>query len=256
MVKAQQNGAALQLSRVHHGYILNKEHRPVLADLSLHIAAGEFVALLGPSGCGKSTLLRLIAGLEAPSAGRIEVEGQPVTGPGPDRILMFQDATLYPWRTVRQNIGLSQAISGKKDEAAIDAAIQLVGLEGFAHAWPHQLSGGMAQRVAFARALINHPHILLLDEPLGKLDALTRMSMQTELLRLWQERRFTALMVTHDVDEALLLATRIITLGGKNGAGTLSDCTVDVPHPRDRDSEGMIILRHQILEQLGYTQAA
>lgn len=256
MVSAQNNhadgGLAVHLDTIHHGYRLDGAFRPVLDALDLRIEAGEFVALLGPSGCGKSTLLRLIAGLEEPVSGWIRADGHPVRGPGPDRILMFQDPTLYPWRTVFQNVALAQDITGKHDTAAVDAAIRLVGLDGFRDAWPHQLSGGMAQRVALARALINQPRLLLLDEPLGKLDALTRLTLQTELMNLWKKRGFTAVMVTHDVDEALFLATRVITLGGAGSSVVLSDIAIDEKQPRDRDSPRMIDLRRRILEQLGF----
>ncbi|NHN88828.1 ABC transporter ATP-binding protein [Acetobacter conturbans] len=256
MVTPRAEGVTLHLGGVRHGYRLEGVYREVVADLNLRVEPGEFVVLLGPSGCGKSTLLRLIAGLESPNDGWIEVDGTPITRPGPDRILMFQDPTLYPWRTVRQNIALSQDISGKRDDAAVDAAVRLVGLEGFQKAWPHQLSGGMAQRVAFARALVNKPQMLLLDEPLGKLDALTRLTMQTELHRLWKERSFTAIMVTHDVDEALLLGTRIVTLGGQGSSAILSDLVLSAPFPRDRNAPEMIVLREKILSQLLYSQAA
>jgi NitT/TauT family transport system ATP-binding protein len=245
------SGLSLGLSSIHHGYTIDQDFQAVVDNVTLNIAAGEFVALLGPSGCGKSTLLRLIAGLEAPSRGKVSSDGMPVLGPHPERVLMFQDPTLFPWRTVRQNIALSQDISGKRDDAAIDAIISLVGLEGFERAWPHQLSGGMAQRVALARALINHPRLLLLDEPLGKLDALTRLTMQTELHRLWKERGFTAVMVTHDVEEALFLATRVITLSARP-AKILSDIKVDLPFHRHRDDPEVLQLRKNILTQLGH----
>ncbi|MBV1836628.1 ABC transporter ATP-binding protein [Acetobacter estunensis] len=243
---------ALHVRGVQHGYHIDGTYRPVIQEMDLRVEAGEFVALLGPSGCGKSTLLRLIAGLEKPSAGWIEVDGKSVTGPGPDRIVMFQDPTLYPWRTVRQNVALSQDISGKRDDQAVDEAIRLVGLGGFEKAWPHQLSGGMAQRTALARALVNHPRMLILDEPLGKLDALTRLTMQTELHRLWKERGFTAIMVTHDVDEALFLATRVLTLGGASRSRILSDIRVEAPFHRHRDDPYLLGLRQEILSQLGY----
>lgn len=244
---------ALHVRGVEHGYHIDGVYRPVIHEMNLNVEAGEFVALLGPSGCGKSTLLRLIAGLEKPAAGWIEVDGRPVTGPGPDRIVMFQDPTLYPWRTVRQNVALSQDISGKRNDQAVEEAIRLVGLSGFEKAWPHQLSGGMAQRTALARALVNHPRMLILDEPLGKLDALTRLTMQTELHRLWKERDFTAIMVTHDVDEALFLATRVIVLGGTNHSRILSDIRVDAPFHRHRDDPCFLKLRQEILSQLGYS---
>jgi NitT/TauT family transport system ATP-binding protein len=248
----EDGGLTLHLDNVHHGYNLDGGFRPVLEALDLRIEAGEFVVLLGPSGCGKSTLLRLIAGLEKPASGFIGADGHPVRGPGPERILMFQDPTLYPWRTVHQNVALSQDIAGCRDPTAVDAALRLVGLDGFRDAWPHQLSGGMAQRVAFARALINRPRLLLLDEPLGKLDALTRMTLQIELLNLWKKRGFTAVMVTHDVDEALFLATRVITLGGAGSSVVLSDITVDLEQPRDRECSYMLDLRRRILEQFGF----
>jgi NitT/TauT family transport system ATP-binding protein len=246
------DGLILHLNNISHGYRFDGGFRPVLEALDLRIEAGEFVALLGPSGCGKSTLLRLIAGLEKPASGWISADGHPVRGPGPECILMFQDPTLYPWRTVHQNVALSQDIAGRHNAAAVTAALRLVGLDGFRDAWPHQLSGGMAQRVAFARALINRPRLLLLDEPLGKLDALTRMTLQIELLNLWKKRGFTAVMVTHDVDEALFLATRVITLGGAGSSVVLSDITVDLEQPRDRECSYMLDLRRRILEQLGF----
>ncbi|WP_215750405.1 MULTISPECIES: ABC transporter ATP-binding protein [unclassified Gluconobacter] len=239
----------LTLSHVHHSYDLPSGSRLVLEDVSLDVAPGEFVALIGPSGCGKSTLLRLVAGLEAPDAGTLLADGVPIAGPDPSRIIMFQDPTLYPWRTVRGNIALGLDIRKEKDAEAIDAAIRLVGLEEFAAAWPHQLSGGMAQRVALARALINHPRLLILDEPLGKLDSLTRLAMQTELYRLWSSQGFTALMVTHDVEEALLLATRVIIFSPRP-AQIIADIRIDGAQPRHRDDPSLQKLRADILLQL------
>ena len=239
----------LTLSHVHHSYDLPSGSRLVLEDVSLDVAPGEFVALIGPSGCGKSTLLRLVAGLEAPDAGTLLADGVPIAGPDPSRIIMFQDPTLYPWRTVRGNIALGLNIRKEKDAEAIDAAIRLVGLEEFAAAWPHQLSGGMAQRVALARALINHPRLLILDEPLGKLDSLTRLAMQTELYRLWSSQGFTALMVTHDVEEALLLATRVIIFSPRP-AQIIADIRIGGAQPRHRDDPSLQKLRADILLQL------
>ncbi|CAP56588.1 ABC transporter ATP-binding protein [Gluconacetobacter diazotrophicus] len=243
----------IRLRGIHHGYRIGGAFQPVIQGVSLDIAPGEFVALLGPSGCGKSTLLRLIAGLEPPRSGQILADGVPVTGPGPDRIVMFQDPTLYPWRTVRANVALSQDIAGRRDDAAIDAAIDMVGLKGFERAWPHQLSGGMAQRAALARALVNDPRLLILDEPLGKLDSLTRLTMQTELLRLWQRRGFTVIMVTHDVEEALLLATRVVTFSARP-ASVLSDIAIDLPYHRHRDDPRLLTLRREILVRLGHSE--
>ncbi|MBB2168091.1 ABC transporter ATP-binding protein [Gluconacetobacter aggeris] len=242
----------LELDHIDHGYMIGGAFTPVLDDISLTIAPGEFVALLGPSGCGKSTLLRLIAGLEPPHGGTILAEGTPITGPGPDRIVMFQDPTLYPWRTVRGNVALGHDIAGRKDPASVDAAIELVGLKSFERAWPHQLSGGMAQRAALARALVNDPRVLILDEPLGKLDSLTRLTMQTELHRLWRDRGFTAIMVTHDVEEALLLATRIIVFSPRP-ARIIGDLPIDLPPHRHRDDPRLLDLRKNILVQLGHS---
>ena len=252
MVNATMTPLGIQLHNVSHGYDIGGHFTPVLENVNLNIAPGEFIALLGPSGCGKSTLLRLVAGLETPHAGRILADGTPITGPGPDRIVMFQDPTLYPWRSVRANVALSQDISGKVDNAAVDATIAMVGLQGFERAWPHQLSGGMAQRAALARALVNNPRLLILDEPLGKLDSLTRLTMQTELLRLWQDRGFTVIMVTHDVEEALLLATRVITFSSRP-ASVVSDINIDLPYHRHRDDPHLLALRRDILVQLGHS---
>ncbi len=206
----------------------------VLTDVSLTIEPGQFVALLGPSGCGKSTLLRLLSGLERPSrGGTLRVDDHPVTGPDPHRALMFQDPTLLPWRTVVQNVALGPQARGTLDTdhpPRVEEALKLVGLEGgFRDSYPAQLSGGMAQRVALARALVNRPRLFLLDEPLGKLDALTRSTMQTEIARLWGgEERFTAVLVTHDVDEALRLADRVVVFSPTTGTGD--------PRPRSRPS--------------------
>lgn len=248
----QAHPLGLHLDHLSHAYAIGGTETPVLDNVSLGIAPGEFVALLGPSGCGKSTLLRLIAGLEPPRAGRILADGAPIAGPGPDRIVMFQDPTLYPWRTVRGNVALGHDIGGRKDPASVEAAIELVGLTGFERAWPHQLSGGMAQRAALARALVNAPRLLILDEPLGKLDSLTRLTMQTELHRLWRDRGFTAIMVTHDVEEALLLATRIIVFSPRP-ARIIGDLPIDLPPHRHRDDPRLLDLRRNILVQLGHS---
>jgi len=239
----------LTLSHIHHSYNLPSGSRLVLDDISLEVEPREFIALVGPSGCGKSTLLRLVAGLEVPDAGTLLADGAPITEPDPSRIIMFQDPTLYPWRTVRGNISLGLDIRKETDPEAIDAAIRLVGLEEFAAAWPHQLSGGMAQRVALARALINNPRLLLLDEPLGKLDSLTRLAMQAELYRLWKSQGFTALMVTHDVEEALLLATRVIIFSPRP-ARVIADLRIEEAQPRNRDNPAIQDLRLEILAEL------
>jgi NitT/TauT family transport system ATP-binding protein len=248
-----ERGAALTVAGVSHGFDIRGTPLPVLEDIDLVVAPGSFVALLGASGCGKSTLLRLAAGLEPPDSGRIALDGETITGPDPSRLLVFQDPTLYPWRTVRGNVGLGLEARGllRSHRGRIEEALALVGLSAFTDAYPHQLSGGMAQRTALARALVNDPRLLLLDEPLGKLDALTRLTLQGELVRLWQDQGFTALLVTHDVEEALILAQRVIVLT-ERPARIRADIVVDAPYPRRRDDPGLVRLRRQILEVLGH----
>ncbi len=245
-------GADLDVRDVDHGFVLHGEYLPVLSEVSFKATAGEFVALLGPSGCGKSTLLRLVAGLDRPRRGSLLVDGAEVTGPDPSRVVVFQDPTLYPWRTVWRNASLGLETRGllKQQSHRVDDALALVGLEKFAKAFPHQLSGGMAQRASLARALVNDPSLLILDEPLGKLDSLTRLTMQGELTRLWQRRGFTVLMVTHDVEEALLLANRVIVFSDRP-ARIRADLPVDLPYPRHRDHPELLRLRRETLELLG-----
>lgn len=224
----------------------------VLDGINLDIAPGEFVALVGQSGCGKSTILRLLAGLERPSAGRVDVDGRPVSAPEPERALAFQDATLLPWRTVRENVALGPQARKRLtvDERRITAALQIVGLRDFADAYPSTLSGGMAQRVALARALVNRPRLFLLDEPFGKLDALTRLTLQDEVGRLWISQRFTAVLVTHDVDEALRLSGRIIVLS-ERPAHVVADIEVPDGVGQDQASSTFQDLRTRILHLLG-----
>ncbi|KAA8559943.1 Aliphatic sulfonates import ATP-binding protein SsuB [Pseudomonas extremaustralis] len=245
-------GLALRIEHLSHGFTLEGEHLPVLERVSLDVAPGEFVALLGPSGCGKSTLLRLVAGLEPADSGRLLADGEPITGPNPSRVVVFQDPTLYPWRRVWDNVALGLEAQGllKSHGARVDEALDKVGLSQFARAYPRQLSGGMAQRVALARALVNQPRLLILDEPLGKLDSLTRISLQKELIDLWQRQGYTALLVTHDVEEALLLANRVIVFSDRP-AKIQAQLTIERPYPRHRDDPYLVDLRRQILGLLG-----
>jgi len=253
LAAAPARAMALGFSDVSLGFALKDRLLPVLEGIDLAIAPGAFVALLGPSGCGKSTLLRLAAGLERPTRGQVLEDGRPITGPDPRRILVFQDPTLFPWRSVWKNVAFGLEARGllPAEKGRVDAALALVQLGGFAEAHPHQLSGGMAQRVALARALVNDPELLLLDEPFGRLDSLTRLTMQTELLALWRKVGFTALMVTHDVEEALLLADRVIVLSDRP-ARIVAEVTVQKPHPRRRDDAELIAQRRFILEKLGF----
>lgn len=218
--------------------------RDVLRDMGLDIRPGEFVAIVGRSGCGKSTYLRLLAGLEQASTGHIELDGQRLAGIDPDARIMFQDARLLPWRTVLQNVGLG--LKGDWTDTAFEALRQ-VGLEDRAHDWPAMLSGGQRQRVALARALIHRPRLLLLDEPLGALDALTRIEMQRLIERLWQKHGFTAVLVTHDVPEAIALADRVVLI--EDGHVTL-DLPVPLPRRRERGSPAFAELEGKVLSHV------
>lgn len=248
-------GMHLAIRNVSHAFAMHGHPLPVLDQVDFTVEPGEFVALLGPSGCGKSTLLRLVAGLDRPAKGQIDSDGVAIDGPDPSRVVVFQDPTLYPWRKVWDNVALGLEARGllKTHRPRVDQALELVGLASFAKAYPHQLSGGMAQRVALARALVNDPRLLILDEPLGKLDSLTRISMQSELVDLWQRAGFTALLVTHDVEEALFLATRVIVFS-ERPARIKADIAVDRPFPRHRGDPHLVDLRRQLLELLGLAQ--
>src|ERR1700756_4571292 len=231
--------------------------RPVLDGISFSLAAGELVSLIGPSGCGKSTLLRLIAGLDSADSGELLIGSQPISEPGAERGLVFQDPNLFPWLTVRRNIEAGLVARGvlreKRREA--DEFMRLVGLEAFGDAYPHHLSGGMAQRVALARALINHPKVLLLDEPLGALDAFTRMRLQDEVLRLWENRRTTMLLVTHDIDEAIYMSDRIMIMTPAPGRID-REIDIELLRPRDRTSDSFLRFRSEILEHLHFAGSA
>jgi NitT/TauT family transport system ATP-binding protein len=245
-------GAGLDIENVNHAFDIDGSALPVLQDINLVIEPGEFVALLGPSGCGKSTLLRLVAGLERPRTGVIREDDVRIKGPHPSRVVVFQDPTLFPWRTVWDNIALGLEAQGilRHHRQRLDDVLELVGLSAFRNAYPHQLSGGMAQRAALARALVNDPRILVLDEPLGKLDSLTRITMQAELAALWQRKGFTTLLVTHDAEEALFLANRVIVLS-ERPARIKADIAVQRPYPRHRGDPYLADLRRQILNLLG-----
>jgi ABC-type nitrate/sulfonate/bicarbonate transport system ATPase subunit len=224
-----------------------------LDGISLSIAPGEMVSLIGPSGCGKSTLLRLIAGLDQPTSGELRVGTAPIEGPSAERGLMFQDPNLFPWLSVRRNIQAGLVARGvlRERRYEVEEFIRLMGLEPFANVYPHQLSGGMAQRAALARALVNHPKVLLLDEPLGALDQFTRMQMQDEVLRVWEARCTTMLLVTHDIDEAIYMSDRIAIMTPRPGR-LERVLEVRLPRPRQRNSAPFMELRAQILEMLHF----
>lgn len=220
--------------------------------IDLKVKDGEFVCILGPSGCGKTTLLRIIAGLEKKTDGGLILKGNEISGPGPDRGMVFQEFALFPWRTVRRNVEFGLEVKGVPPEKRREISnryIDLVGLKGFEDSHPNQLSGGMKQRVGIARALANEPAILLMDEPFGALDAQTRNQMQKELLGIWQETKKTVVFITHSVDEAVYLSDRVVVMSSRPGrVKTIHD--IDLPRPRDRASQGFINLRKTILEEL------
>jgi len=220
-----------------------------LDDVSLDVAAGEFVSLLGTSGCGKSTLLRIVAGLEQPTQGDARFNGEAIVGTDPARGMVFQDHSLFNWLTVRNNIKFAMKATHcyEQHHGSIDAWLELAGLADFGGHYPHQLSGGMQQRAALVRSLCVNPEVLLLDEPLGALDSLTRMNLQDELIRLWQERGTTMIMVTHDIDEAIYLSQRVVVMSPRPGR---IQKIIEVPmrYPRNRGSDEFSLLRTKILQ--------
>lgn len=228
--------------------------REVLHGISLDVKEGEFVCVLGPSGCGKSTLLNLFGGFLFPTKGTIEINDEPVRGPDPRRIFVFQERGVFPWLTVEGNIGFGLNHLPRDQRAqTIQHYISMVGLRGFEKAFPSELSGGMKQRLEVARALAVNPDMLLLDEPFGALDSITRLTMRAELLRLWQTERKTILFVTHDIDEAVQLADRVVVMSARP-ATIQQIVTVDIPHPRDISSPRYLELRDGIFKQLGIAQ--
>ncbi|RQR46619.1 ABC transporter ATP-binding protein [Burkholderia sp. Bp9140] len=240
---------SLDILHVSKRYAQRGTSLAVLDDVSLHVRAGEFVTIVGASGCGKSTLLRLIAGLDTDYAGEIRAGDERVRDTSLQRGIVFQDHRLFPWLTVAQNVeaALRNApLDAAAKRRAVAGHIALVGLNGFEHAYPNQLSGGMAQRVAIARGLVNRPRVLLLDEPFGALDAQTRARMQNELLHIWEQEGITMVLVTHDVDEAVYLGDRVVTMAPRPGRiARIVD--VALPRPRRRDSPEFARLRDTVL---------
>jgi NitT/TauT family transport system ATP-binding protein len=223
-----------------------------LSHISLSVNNEEFICILGPSGCGKTTLLRIVAGLESASSGSVSVDGIPVTRPSPKMAMIFQEYSLYPWRTVEENVMLGLELRGVNKPNRVTAAekfLDLVGLKGFERRYPHELSGGMRQRVAVARALAIDPSILLMDEPFGALDAQTRNRMQYELLRIWEKTKKTILFVTHSVDEAVFLADRIVVLTQRPGR-IKEIVTIPSVRPRERTSDEFGQIRRHLLDMI------
>jgi NitT/TauT family transport system ATP-binding protein len=229
-----------------------------LQDVDIEVHHGEFVCLLGPSGCGKSTLLYALAGLMTPSGGHISIDGVTVAGPGPDRVLMFQDAALFPWMTVLQNLTFPLRANGLSKREADGRArefLHLVQLAGFEDALPHQLSGGMRMRVSLARGLALDPAVLLMDEPFGALDAQTRSQMHELLQSIWMRDRKTVVFVTHNIREALVLGDRVVVMAGRPGR-VLQDLEVRIPRPRDPDDDDVVALSRRIRDALANAQRA
>ena len=250
-----ENTIILRLDNVSKSFakVEHDEVTHALNEVNLSMKSGEFISLVGPSGCGKSTILRLVAGLIPPTTGHLTVNGTQITGPSPERGMMFQKPTLFPWLTVEKNISFSLKLQGKLkgNEEKVERMLKIIGLESFRNDYPGQLSGGMAQRVSLVRSLINEPDILLLDEPLGALDAFTRMNMQDEILKVWQEKKQLAIMVTHDVDEAIYMGTRVIVMDAHPGR-VVSDIRIGQAYPRERSSQTFVACRNEILNRLHF----
>lgn len=221
-----------------------------LSPVNLTVEEGEFISIVGPSGCGKSTLLRLVAGLLMPTSGKLSLDGEEIMGTDAKRGMAFQKPTLFPWLTVEENIAFGPKVRKENKKEEIERMLALTHLSDFRSAYPHELSGGMAQRVALVRTMINEPEVFLLDEPLGALDAFTRMKMQDELLLLWKEKKNMMLMVTHDVDEAIYMGTRVLVMA-KAGGSVLRDIPIDLPYKRKRLDPKFLSYREEIMRLLG-----
>jgi len=247
----------LVVDKVSRTFPARQGHAPTraLEPVALTIGNNDFVTILGPSGCGKSTLLRIVAGLDHPTSGKVLLDAREVTGPGADRGMVFQSYTLFPWLTVRENIafGLRERGVPEAERSAIaDRFIDQIGLKGFEHHWPKQLSGGMQQRTAIARALANDPKILLLDEPFGALDNQTRVLMQEMLLGIWERDQKTVLFVTHDIEEAIFLGSRVLVMSARPGR-IKADIKIELPHPRSykiKTSPEFVALKERLVEEI------
>jgi sulfonate transport system ATP-binding protein len=251
MSSNRSTGGSLEIRGLAKSFLIDGRVHPVFSRFDLAIEDGEFVAIVGESGSGKTTLLRIIAGLETADAGSVAVGGRYVDGVGTDRGMVFQEPRLLPWLTVRKNVSFGLELR-KLAQPAIDRTaeefLDLVGLGKFGSAYPSQMSGGMAQRVGIARALVTDPKILLLDEPLGALDAMTKLRMQRELERLWQERKLTMIMVTHDIEEAVYLADKVVVMS--NGREDVREVIpVPLPRPRDRSGKEFVAVREALLKE-------
>jgi NitT/TauT family transport system ATP-binding protein len=251
------SGLPSKLRMEHVSKVFDRDGKsvPVLDDINLDVSDGEFICVVGPSGCGKSTLLNLMGGFLSPTRGLITIDGEAVHGPDPRRILVFQERGVFPWLTVEGNIGfgLSRLSRAERDQR-IAHYVQMMRLQGFEHTYPSDLSGGMKQRLQVARALAVNPDILYLDEPFGALDSVTRHIMRGELLRIWQAERRTIIFVTHDIDEAVQLADRVVVLSSRP-ARIENVLAIDIPHPRNISAPRYLELRDQLLNKIGLAYA-
>ena len=238
---------SLVIDHVRKVFPMENGELEVLKDIDIEIKKGEFISIVGTSGCGKSTLLRIIAGLEKPTSGKVLIDGKEVTKPSVKTGMIYQEARLFPWLTVEQNIGfgIHEKLSKEERKKRIAGYIDAVNLTGFEKAIPGQLSGGMQQRVSIARALINNLNVLLLDEPFGALDALTRINMQNEVMDIWEKEKTTMILITHDIDEAIFLSDRILVMG-KNPGEVKKELRVDMSRPRGRNTAEFIKIRKNI----------
>lgn len=252
------HAGTLDIRGLNKQYEVRGEALPVLQDIHLTIEPGAFVSIVGSSGCGKSTLLRLVIGLEGDYQGEILLNGQRIAGTSLNRGIVFQEHRLFPWLTVEKNVALgllNSTLTEGQQRATVREHIELVGLSGFEKAYPHQLSGGMSQRVAIARALVNRPDILLLDEPFGALDAMTRAHLQQELLRIWQQEGITMILVTHDVEEAVFLGDQVVVMEPRPGR-IRRVVPVDLPHPRERTSFAFAAAKEAVMHEFAGHPAA
>jgi len=268
-LESHSNDEYLKIDNLSKSFNVDGEELKVLNNINLSIKSGEFICIVGSSGCGKSTLLRIIAGLEQDYRGDVILKNERIIKPGLDRGVVFQEPRLFPWLSIVDNLryallkknniknsllkkdNIKTSLQNKNKEEkkeAVEQHIKLVGLKGFENAYPHQLSGGMAQRASIARALVNHPDILLLDEPFGALDAFTKIQMQKEMLRIRETEKSTMILVTHDIDEAVYLADRIIVMSSRPGS-IKEIISVELSRPRNRNSNDFTCLRKQIYEQ-------
>ncbi|MDD6919100.1 ABC transporter ATP-binding protein [Anaerococcus sp.] len=251
----EDSGVKLKIDNVYKEYVTRKGKTVALNGVSLDIKENEFICVVGPSGCGKSTLLNNIAGLDNPTSGNIYLDGKPIEGTGVERGVVFQQYALFPWRTVLRNVTFGLEMQNVPKQEAEDRAmkyIKSVGLEGFEHAYPKELSGGMKQRVAIARAYAVNPEILLMDEPFGALDAQTRVQLQQELLDTWQREKKTCFFITHDVDEAVILAQRVVIMSARPGR-IKKVVDIDIPYPRTQDiktSPRFVELKNMIWDEV------